>query len=86
MKYLSSVLLACKIFFSITLKNVILQIPLVVVFIGTGVSAALLYQQMLNMSKYLKKTLIGGFSCVNTRLAFDTDILLNENKNKKSSI
>ena len=27
-----------------------------------------------------EKTLIGGFSCVNTRLAFDTDVLLNNNK------
>ena len=31
----------------------------------------------------MKKTLIGGFSCVNTRLAFDAQILLNENKNGK---
>ena len=29
-----------------------------------------------------EKTLIGGFSCVNTRLAFDTDILLNDDKKK----
>ena len=27
------------------------------------------------------KTLIGGFSCANTRLAFDTQILLSDNKN-----
>ena len=26
---------------------------------------------------------IDGFSCVNTRLAFDTEILLNNNKNEK---
>ena len=32
-----------------------------------------------------EKTLIGDFSCVNTRLAFDTDILLNDDK-KKSKI
>ena len=30
-----------------------------------------------------EKILIGGFSCVNTRLAFDTQILLSENKNEK---
>ena len=35
------------------------------------------------MSEFLEKTLIGGFSCVNTKLAFDTLILLNENKNEK---
>ena len=27
-----------------------------------------------------EKTLIGGFNCVNTRLAFDTEILLNDDK------
>ena len=27
-----------------------------------------------------EKTLIGGFSCVNTRLDFDTEILLNDDK------
>ena len=35
------------------------------------------------MSEFSKKTLIGGFSCVNTRLAFDTQILLDENRNEK---
>ena len=35
------------------------------------------------MSEFLKKILIGGFSCVNTRLAFDTQILLSDNKNEK---
>ena len=29
------------------------------------------------------KTLIGGFSCVNTRLAFDTEILLDDNEIEK---
>ena len=29
------------------------------------------------------ETLIGGFGCVNTRLAFDTQILLNDKQNKK---
>ena len=29
------------------------------------------------------KTLIGGFSCVNTRLAFDTEILLDDKRNEK---
>ena len=30
-----------------------------------------------------EKTLNGGFSCVNTKLAFDTQILLDNNKNEK---
>ena len=30
-----------------------------------------------------EKTLIGGFSCVNIKLAFDTEILLDNNKNEK---
>ena len=30
-----------------------------------------------------EKTLIGGFTCVNTRLAFDTDVLLNDNNQEK---
>ena len=33
--------------------------------------------------RVFQKTLIGGFSCVNTRPAFDTEILLNDNKNEK---
>ena len=33
--------------------------------------------------RVFEKTLIGGFSCVNTRLTFDTEILLNNNKNEK---
>lgn len=43
----------------------------------------MLFQQKLNTSEFLKKTLIGGFSCVNTRLAFDTQILLDDKKNEK---
>ena len=34
------------------------------------------------MSEFLKKILIGGFSRVNTRLAFDTQILLTDKKNE----
>ena len=32
----------------------------------------------------MKKSLIGGFSIVNTRLAFDTKILLSQNENLKA--
>ena len=33
--------------------------------------------------RVFEKTLIGGFSCVNTRLAFDIQILLGDIKNEK---
>ena len=33
--------------------------------------------------KVFEKTLIGGFSCINTRSAFDTQILLNDKGNEK---
>ena len=32
--------------------------------------------------RVLEKTLIGGFNCVNTRLWFDTQILLNDKENE----
>ena len=34
--------------------------------------------------RIFEKTLIGGFSCVNTKLAFDTQILLQNNENEKA--
>ena len=34
----------------------------------------------MNMVRYLKKILSGGLSSVNTQLAFDTEILLPNNK------
>ena len=33
--------------------------------------------------KVFEKTLVGGFSCVNTRLAFDTQVLLTDKENEK---
>ena len=33
--------------------------------------------------RVFEETLIGSFSCVNTRLVFDTEILLDNNKNEK---
>ena len=33
--------------------------------------------------RVFEKTLTGGFSCAKTRLTFDTEMLLNNNKNKK---
>ena len=33
--------------------------------------------------RLFEKTLIGDFSCVNTRLAFDTEILIDDKRNEK---
>ena len=33
--------------------------------------------------RVFEKTLIGGYSCVNTRMAFDTDLFLKDNVNEK---
>ena len=33
--------------------------------------------------RFFEKTLTGGFSCLNTRLAFDTQILISDKKNEK---
>ena len=33
--------------------------------------------------RVFEKTLIGSFNCVNTRLAFDTEVLIDENKKEK---
>ena len=38
---------------------------------------------MQKLSKFLKKTVMGGYSCVNTRMAFNTDIFLKDTKTKK---
>ena len=38
---------------------------------------------MLNMSEFSKKALISGFSCVNTRLAFHTEILIDDKGSEK---
>ena len=83
MKYLNSVPLFYKKFSNIILASVTLRVRLVVVSTGTKVSVVLLFLLTLNMSEYLKKILIGGFSCLNTRLTFDTEILIDDNKNEK---
>ena len=33
--------------------------------------------------RVFEKTLIGGFSCINTRFAFDTEVLIDKNENEK---
>ena len=33
--------------------------------------------------RIFEKTVMGGYSCVNTRMAFDTDLLLKDTKNEK---
>lgn len=51
--------------------------------IETKASVWLLCQQKLNISGFLKKTLIGGFGSVSTRLSFDSQILLSNKGNEK---
>ena len=69
-------------YLNISLENVILQVLLVVAFIGTKASiASIATPTDAEHVGIFEKTLIGGFSCVNTRLAFDTEILLGDNKN-----
>ena len=83
MKYVNSVPLFYKKFSNIILASVTLRVRLAVVSTGTKVSVVLLFLLALNISEYLKKILIGGFSCVNTRLTFDTEILIDDNKTEK---
>ena len=35
-------------------------------------------------NRVVERTLTGGFSCINTRLAFYTEILIADNKNKNA--
>ena len=35
------------------------------------------------MIRVFEKTLIGGYSCVNTRMAFDTEVFLKDTQNEK---
>lgn len=75
-EYLKTVLLSYKNFLNTTQESVIPQVLLVFVSLETKASVWLLFQQKLNMLGFLKKILIVGFSCVNTRLALDSQILL----------
>ena len=69
-------------YLNVSLENVILQVLLVVAFIGTKASiASIATPTDAEHVGIFEKTLIGGFSCVNTRLAFDTEILFGDNKN-----
>ena len=42
-----------------------------------------MYNRFAELLELFEKTLIGGFSSVNTRLALDTKILLSQNNNLK---
>ena len=74
MNYLKEDLQYLRKCLNLTQENVIVQVLSVAVLTETKTSVVLLFRETLGMSEYLKKSLIGGFSCVNTRLAFDTDI------------
>ena len=38
---------------------------------------------MLKSLEFLKKTVMGSYSCINTRMVFDTNLLLKDTKNEK---
>ena len=38
---------------------------------------------MQKMLEFLKKTVLGGYSCINTRMRFDINIFLDDTKNEK---
>ena len=67
----------CKINTALTLENAILQVPWVILYIERDLSKLIIplpnYSGHVNL---FEKTLIGGFSFVNTRLSFDNEILL----------
>ena len=74
---------ACKRFLNIILASVTQQVASVGASIGIKVNVVFLFLLTLKMSRVFEKTFMEGFSCVNTRLAFDTEVLINKNENKK---
>ena len=75
LKYLSKDLIFSRNFLNSTLESVTLPALLIVVFTETRVSALTTNAE----DVLFERTLIDGFSCVNIRLAFDSQILLLKN-------
>ena len=71
MRYLKTVLLSYKSSLNITRESVIPQVFLVVVSTETKSKCLIALPTAPEHVRVFEKTLIGGFSCVNTRLAFD---------------
>ena len=63
-----------------TLANTILTAPMAGVFIKTKVNVLPHFQPMQKQLNFVKKTFIGGFSGVNTRITFDSQMLLPKNQ------
>ena len=55
-------------------KNAIAQVLFQAVSKDLKANVALLCQQMQNIVRIFEKAVMGGYSCVNTRTAFDTDL------------
>ena len=81
MKYLSNDHVCFKKCLSTIEENAIVQVAFLVEFIETSVVLPSL--RTLNIVRAFEKALIGVFSCINTRLAFDTGVLLNDNNEEK---
>ena len=67
---------------SAMLKNVIASALFLVVF-RLKSKCKIVLPTDAEIVRVFEKTVMGGYSCINTRMAFDTDILLKHTKNKK---
>ena len=83
MKYLNNDLHACKKFLNIILEKVTLQVAFVDASNRNKSKCCIALPTNAEHVRVFEKTLIGGFSCINTRLAFDTEVLIDKNKNEK---
>ena len=64
------------------LKNVIVSALFLVVF-RLKSKCKIVLPTDAEIVRVFEKTVMGGYSCINTRMAFDTDILLKDTKNEK---
>ena len=74
----------CKVNIVLTLENAILQVPWVVRWRDIFLIQLLSLPTNNEHVELFEKTLTGGFSCANTCLSFDTEILLPNNENPDS--
>ena len=83
MKYLNNDLHACKKFLNIILEKVTLQVAFVDASNRNKSKYCIALPTNAEHVRVFEKTLIGGFSCINAWLAFDTEVLIDKNKNEK---
>ena len=81
MRYLNNVLVVFKKFSNIILESVILLVLSVGACKGKKSKCCIALPTDAEDVRLFEKTLSGGFSCVNTGLAFDTEILLDDGRN-----